>query len=92
MYGEPNYLPFDEKYPTRAVNPYGRCKLHVEEMLADLSDSDPSWRISRLRYFNLVRAHESGLIGETLRGTPKQSNAIYCTSYGRKVRRFEDFC
>ena len=27
VYGEPNYLPFDEKHPTQAVNPYGRCKL-----------------------------------------------------------------
>jgi len=70
VYGEPDYLPFDENHPTRAVNPYGRCKLHVEEMLSDMADADPNWRISILRYFNPVGAHESGLIGENPKGTP----------------------
>ena len=39
-------------------------------MLRDLYRSDPSWRISILRYFNPIGAHASGLIGEDPRGTP----------------------
>ena len=64
VYGDPQYLPLDENHPTSAINPYGRCKLHVEQILADVVKSDESWRIACLRYFNPVGAHESGRIGE----------------------------
>jgi UDP-glucose 4-epimerase len=70
VYGEPQYLPIDEDHPLSATNPYGRTKLHIENMLQDLAMSDNSWRIICLRYFNPVGAHESGLIGETPNGTP----------------------
>ena len=64
VYGEPHYLPLDESHPTSATNPYGRSKLQIEEILADVAKSDRSWRIACLRYFNPVGAHDSGLIGE----------------------------
>lgn len=70
VYGDPTYLPIDEQHPTSATNPYGRTKLQIEEMLADLSVSSPDWRIARLRYFNPVGAHPSGLIGEDPNGIP----------------------
>ena len=70
VYGEPHYLPLDEKHPTSATNPYGRTKLHSEEMLHDLAASDPQWRVACLRYFNPVGAHDSGLIGEDPNGVP----------------------
>ncbi|WP_319245018.1 UDP-glucose 4-epimerase GalE [uncultured Propionivibrio sp.] len=70
VYGEPRYLPLDENHPTNATNPYGRTKLHVEEMLRDVVTSDSQWRIACLRYFNPVGAHESGLIGESPCGAP----------------------
>ena len=70
VYGDPHYLPIDEAHPTRATSPYGRCKLHIEEILADLSVADPSWRLAALRYFNPVGAHASGLIGENPNGIP----------------------
>ncbi len=70
VYGEPQYLPYDEAHPTTAVNPYGRTKLHVEEMLSDLAASDPTWSIAVLRYFNPVGAHDSALIGELPTGVP----------------------
>lgn len=70
VYGVPQYLPYDEAHPTNAINPYGRTKLHVEEMLSDLAASDPTWSIAVLRYFNPVGAHESALIGELPSGVP----------------------
>lgn len=70
VYGEPQYLPIDEAHPTGATNPYGRSKLHIEEMLADLCVADPTWRVACLRYFNPVGAHDSGLIGENPQGVP----------------------
>jgi UDP-glucose 4-epimerase len=64
VYGDPQYLPLDEAHPTSATNPYGRSKLQIEEILADVAISDRGWRIVCLRYFNPVGAHDSGLIGE----------------------------
>jgi UDP-glucose 4-epimerase len=70
VYGDAKIIPFTETMPCVVANPYGRTKLMVEEILADLEQSDPSWRIARLRYFNPVGAHESGLIGERPNGIP----------------------
>jgi UDP-glucose 4-epimerase len=70
VYGDAKSVPISEEAPVGVTNPYGRSKLMVEEMLADLEQSDPAWHIARLRYFNPVGAHESGLIGENPRGTP----------------------
>ena len=70
VYGEPQYLPYDENHPTKPMNPYGQSKLQVEEILRDLAASDPEWKIASLRYFNPVGAHESGLIGEDPNGIP----------------------
>ncbi|MEN8615961.1 UDP-glucose 4-epimerase GalE [Shewanella baltica] len=64
VYGDPASLPITEDFPTGATNPYGQSKLMVEHILADVHNADPSWNIARLRYFNPVGAHTSGLIGE----------------------------
>lgn len=70
VYGEPQFLPLTEDHPLSAVNPYGRTKLIIEDMLRDLSASDTRWRFGILRYFNPVGAHQSGLIGESPLGVP----------------------
>ncbi len=70
VYGSPQYLPLDENHPLGAVNPYGRTKQMVEDVLRDLSAAEPEWAIAILRYFNPVGAHASGLIGEDPRDTP----------------------
>ncbi|MEM1432908.1 MAG: UDP-glucose 4-epimerase GalE [Pseudomonadota bacterium] len=64
VYGAAEEMPLREGAPTSALNPYGKTKLTVEHMLEDLGQSDSSWRISALRYFNPVGAHASGEIGE----------------------------
>ena len=70
VYGDPVYLPFDEKHPLAPTNPYGQTKLFIEEMLKDLHATKPDWHIGILRYFNPAGAHESGLIGEDPQGVP----------------------
>ena len=70
VYGEPKYLPLDEYHETKSSTPYGRTKLHIEEMLLDLCKSDSKWSIISLRYFNPVGAHSSSLIGEDPPGIP----------------------
>ncbi|MEX1034077.1 MAG: UDP-glucose 4-epimerase GalE [Cellvibrionaceae bacterium] len=71
VYGDPATVPITEDFPTSATNPYGRSKLMVEEILRDLGriPNNP-WKISLLRYFNPIGAHESGLIGEDPQGIP----------------------
>lgn len=70
VYGDPAIVPLREDCPTGATSPYGRTKLMIEEILADVHVADESWNIARLRYFNPVGAHESGLIGEEPLGKP----------------------
>lgn len=64
VYGNPHTVPITEDFPLSATNPYGSTKLMIERILQDLHASDPSWKISVLRYFNPTGAHPSGLIGE----------------------------
>jgi UDP-glucose 4-epimerase len=70
VYGDAAKMPLHEGLPTAATNPYGRTKLMIEQILADVAASDPSWSMTALRYFNPVGAHESGLIGEDPQGVP----------------------
>jgi UDP-glucose 4-epimerase len=70
VYGDPDAVPIPESARQSPASPYGRSKQQVETVLADVAAAEPSWRIARLRYFNPVGAHESGLIGEDPRGIP----------------------
>ncbi len=62
--------PFREEDPLAVINPYGRTKLMIEDMLRDLARAEPDWNIALLRYFNPVGAHPSGRIGEDPNGIP----------------------
>jgi UDP-glucose 4-epimerase len=62
-YGIPDAAIIHEECPTNPVNPYGRSKLMVEQILSDFSKSYDLSFIS-LRYFNAAGAHSSGRIGE----------------------------
>ena len=70
VYGDPERVPLDETARRSASNPYGRTKLVIEDMLADLAVSDDRWHLLALRYFNPVGAHASGRIGEDPEGIP----------------------
>ena len=64
IYGSSETMPIDEDSPPAPINPYGRSKLIIENMLKDLHRADECWRISILRYFNPVGAHPSGQLSE----------------------------
>jgi len=71
VYGEPQQMPIREDFPTGTpTNPYGQSKLIVENVLRDLSQSEPRWSIALLRYFNPIGAHDSGRMGEDPNGIP----------------------
>jgi UDP-glucose-4-epimerase GalE len=62
-YGEPERLPLDESHPQRPVNPYGRSKLAVEQMLGDFAAAY-GFRSIALRYFNVAGCDPAGRLGE----------------------------
>lgn len=71
VYGDVQRVPIRESDPvTHATNPYGETKIMIEKILESLYKSDSEWKISILRYFNPIGAHESGLIGEDPNGIP----------------------
>ncbi len=70
VYGVAKEMPLTEDMPLGAINPYGRTKYFIEEMLRDVYVSDNTWSIALLRYFNPIGAHESGTIGEDPKGIP----------------------
>ena len=70
VYGVATEMPLTEGMPLGAINPYGRTKYFIEEILRDLYVADKDWCIALLRYFNPIGAHKSGLIGEDPKGIP----------------------
>ena len=63
IFGNPVATPIDENHPKCPINPYGRSKLFVEEMCADLAISH-NFRSVSLRYFNAAGARPDGTLGE----------------------------
>lgn len=71
VYGNPESLPIKESFKIGGTtNPYGETKVMNERILKDLYNSDNSWNIALLRYFNPIGAHKSGLIGENPNDIP----------------------
>ena len=62
-YGIPKRLPITERTPQNPVNPYGRTKLMVEQMLSDY-DRAYGLKSACLRYFNAAGADVDGEVGE----------------------------
>jgi UDP-glucose 4-epimerase len=62
-YGIPSLIPMNEAHPQFPINPYGRSKLIVEQILKDL-DLYQGFRSIILRYFNAAGADPEGRIGE----------------------------
>ncbi|MGN1394128.1 MAG: UDP-glucose 4-epimerase GalE [Succinivibrionaceae bacterium] len=62
-YGEPKYIPIDEKHPQEPINPYGQTKLMIEKIMDDY-DKAYGLKSVRLRYFNVAGANSECHIGE----------------------------
>lgn len=63
IFGEPEYVPIDERHPQRPINPYGFSKYVIERALQDY-DRAYGLRSVALRYFNAAGADPEGRIGE----------------------------
>jgi len=62
-YGEPVEIPITENHTQNPINPYGRSKLMVEQIMEDFSHAYKSECVS-LRYFNAAGADPDGELGE----------------------------
>ena len=63
IFGEPQYVPIDEAHPKAPINPYGRSKWFVEQLLEDY-DHAYGLKSVCLRYFNAAGADPDNEIGE----------------------------
>ena len=63
VYGDPDYVPIDEAHPKKPINPYGRSKWMVEQVLEDF-DRAYGLKSVCLRYFNASGAEPAGRLGE----------------------------
>lgn len=93
VYGEPEYLPYDEAHPIRPISPYARSKVMVEQILGDWAKARDGRTALVLRYFNPVGAHPSGRIGEDPQGIPNNLMpflAQVATGARDKLRIFGD--
>ena len=63
VYGDPIRVPIDEEHPKAPINPYGRSKWMVEQVLGDF-DRAYGLKSVCLRYFNAAGADPAGRVGE----------------------------
>lgn len=70
VYSTDNELPFKETGKLSPLNPYGRTKMFIEEIIKDECFARGDLSAIILRYFNPIGAHKSGLIGEDPNGIP----------------------
>lgn len=63
VYGAPDTMPIDEDTPTNPINPYGKTKLEVENLLDEYGQTH-GLKSVRLRYFNVAGADSDAIIGE----------------------------
>lgn len=62
-YGDPQSTPITEEHPQKPINPYGKSKLMIEQIIADFEKAH-GIRSVNLRYFNAAGADLETQIGE----------------------------
>ena len=82
-YGEPIQTPITENHPQSPINPYGRSKLMVEQILDDFLDAY-GFNSVILRYFNAAGADPDGEIGEDHRPETHLIPLILQTALGQR--------
>jgi UDP-glucose-4-epimerase GalE len=82
-YGEPMEIPITEEHPQNPINPYGKSKLMVEQILDDFKNAYGLQSIS-LRYFNATGADPDGELGEDHRPETHLIPLILQTALGQR--------
>lgn len=87
IFGEPSYTPIDEAHPKQPINPYGRSKWMVEQILEDY-DCAFGLKSVCLRYFNAAGADPEGLVGERHEPETHLIPILLQVASGRRERAF----
>ncbi|GBC60156.1 UDP-glucose 4-epimerase GalE [Desulfonema ishimotonii] len=82
-YGEPVEIPMTEAHPQHPINPYGRTKLMVEQVLSDF-ETAYGLRSVCLRYFNAAGADSDGDLGEDHRPETHLIPLVLQTALGQR--------
>lgn len=82
-YGNPEYVPIDEKHSQKPINPYGATKLMIERILQDY-DKAYDLRYVALRYFNAAGADPEANIGESHSPEPHLIPLVLQTALGTR--------
>lgn len=87
VYGEQDAEKLSEEMETgrNLTNPYGRTKYMIEEILQDTAKANPKLKVTILRYFNPIGAHESGLLGEDPNDKPNNLMPIIMKVATREI-------
>ena len=92
VYEVKDNTPIKESFDIESINPYGTTKIAIEKLLKDLYlSSRDEWRISSLRYFNPIGAHESGLIGEDPLGIPNNIFPLILQVGMKRINKLQIF-
>jgi len=83
VYGEPEYVPLDEKHPTNPENYYGFTKLEIERFLG-WYDKLKGIRFAALRYFNAAGYDEAGRVRGLERNPANLIPVIMEVAVGRR--------
>lgn len=82
-FGEPLYVPVDEQHPQSPINPYGRSKWMVEQILADFQLAYGLNSVC-LRYFNACGADPQGRVGVRSQPCTRLIPLVVQTASGRR--------
>lgn len=63
-YGNPQYMPLDEKHQQIPINPYGKTKFMMEQIMSDY-ETAYGLKYAALRYFNAAGCDTDGKLGES---------------------------
>lgn len=84
-YGEPVEIPIREDHPLKPINPYGRTKVMVEQILEDFRGAYGLESVS-LRYFNAAGADPDGELGEDHNPETHLIPLVFQTALGKRPR------
>lgn len=92
IYSQMQDSPLNEEAQILPINPYGKTKATVEEILKDFSIiNNQIWNLISLRYFNPIGAHPSGIFGEAPLSTPNNLFPFICQVAASKKEKLNIF-
>lgn len=71
VYGDKNKSPLKENFNLQPLNPYGRSKIIIEEIISDYCQSNPKFKAISLRYFNAIGANTIAGLADKPLGKPE---------------------